>query len=69
MPTMSLRAAVREEGDAVLLDLLLVALPVGLAIDQPAGHRPLVDAEPEHQPEVQPDERDQEPRDHEDVQR
>ena len=66
---MSLRAASGKKGTPSLCDLGLVALAIRLAIDQPAGHRPLVDAEPEHQPEMQADEADQHSWDHEDMQR
>ena len=60
---------IREERHAVALHLLLVLAAVGRPVHEPAGHGPLVDAEAEHQQQVDRDEGDQEPRHHEDVQR
>ena len=53
---------IRDEGHTVPMDLLHVAQPVRLTIDEPARHRPLVDAEPKNQPEVETHQSNQDPR-------
>ena len=58
-----------NERHPVPLHVGLVAGAVRLAIDQPSWHRPLVDAESQHEPDVQSGERDEHPRDHEHVER
>src|SRR6266849_417001 len=57
----------REEGNAVLLDFFFVLRSVGLAVDEPTWHRPLVDAESEDQPQMHAYETDQKARYCEDV--
>ena len=59
----------REKWHAVALHFGLVALAIGGPIDQATRHRPFVDAQPQHQPEMQGDQANQQPWDHKDMQR
>ena len=58
-----------KERHAIAVDVGLVALAVGLPVHHPPRHRPLVDAESQDEPDVQPGERDEDPGHDEDVDR
>ena len=58
-----------HERQTVLVNQLLILLQVGFPLDDPPGHRPLVDAEVDHHQEVDADQADQHAGDDEDVQR
>ena len=58
-----------HKGNAVLVREFVVLLDVGLAANDAAGHRPFVDAELQHHPDVEAGEGEQRAWDDEDVQR
>ena len=56
-----LSCRVREKRHAVLVNLFLVSVSVRLAAHHATGHRPFVDADAKHEPEMQADHADEDP--------
>ena len=57
--TTSFWNATGTNGTTVFVNELLILLQVGFPLDDPPGHRPLVDAEVDHHQEVHADQADQ----------
>ena len=64
-----LSRGVGEERHTVPMHFVLVPPSICLAVDHATRHRPLVDADPEHEPQMEPDHADQDSGNEEDVHR
>src|SRR5262245_65839914 len=62
-----LSRSVREERHTVPVHFFLVPASICLAVDHAPRHRPLVDADPEHEPQMEPDHSDEDSGNEEDV--